>query len=413
MAIQLTVMSLDFESFEEPVTKVFTRNEVTIGRSKENDLVLDRPEISGNHCKLFTRQNGGQTVLYVVDLGSSNGTLVERDTLSPHEDVCILPNQRIIVGSYLIKPSFAADRAYQSQEKKSEEFKPLTASITALSEDYDREEILVSPASVLKNTNGKHTTELPDIQMDMVENSGDYITLNVSADRNLDIDFLATELLDLTGSVSVNGQPLADVEVDAGVTGKTLSDSQGKFYLTDIPEGMSLSVSAKKTGFVFEPRKFQGTASSNLRVDFQATRLLAISGRVLHKNQGLAGVVIDGGPLGQTFSDENGSFIFDGVRDATAYDLVAQKDRYRFSSQNSKGTLRGEHVEITFAGTQLLRVSGRVLHKGQPLVDVEVESIEYGKVRTDNQGRYSFDDIPEGTQLNLKVKKSGFIFSQH
>ena len=52
MSIQLTVMSLDFDAKTGPITKIFDKDEITLGRLPNNDLVLDRPEVSAYHAKL-------------------------------------------------------------------------------------------------------------------------------------------------------------------------------------------------------------------------------------------------------------------------------------------------------------------------------------------------------------------------
>jgi pSer/pThr/pTyr-binding forkhead associated (FHA) protein len=45
-------------------------DELTIGRSKDNAIVLDNPTVSGHHCKIVSRE--GRYVL--MDLESTNGT---------------------------------------------------------------------------------------------------------------------------------------------------------------------------------------------------------------------------------------------------------------------------------------------------------------------------------------------------
>ena len=112
MAISLTIMSIDFDSFEAPVTKTFDQDEVSIGRTTNNDLVLDRAEVSPYHAKISVRKNGpdDQPHLYIKDLGSISGTMVERDPLVPDSEIKILANQRLIIGSYLIKPNIVEDQ---------------------------------------------------------------------------------------------------------------------------------------------------------------------------------------------------------------------------------------------------------------------------------------------------------------
>jgi pSer/pThr/pTyr-binding forkhead associated (FHA) protein len=53
---------------EYPVTK----NEITVGRLQDNDIVIDYPAVSGHHCKITL---AGDTY-YVEDLNSTNGVFV-------------------------------------------------------------------------------------------------------------------------------------------------------------------------------------------------------------------------------------------------------------------------------------------------------------------------------------------------
>ncbi len=104
MALQLTVISLDFESEIAPFTKVYDSSEITLGRSPSNDVVLDRPEVSGKHLRLRV-ENGasGRVKLYATDLGSLNGTLLENELLDSQVEQEIRANQRLIIGPYLIQ----------------------------------------------------------------------------------------------------------------------------------------------------------------------------------------------------------------------------------------------------------------------------------------------------------------------
>lgn len=53
---------------EIPITK----EDITVGRKPDNDIVIDNPTISGHHCKIT--QVGDN--FYVEDLNSSNGVFV-------------------------------------------------------------------------------------------------------------------------------------------------------------------------------------------------------------------------------------------------------------------------------------------------------------------------------------------------
>lgn len=54
---------------------------IRIGRAPDNDLVLRDPATSGHHARVERR--GGQ--FFVVDLGSTNGTLVNGEVVTERE----------------------------------------------------------------------------------------------------------------------------------------------------------------------------------------------------------------------------------------------------------------------------------------------------------------------------------------
>mmetsp|Transcript_47047 Transcript_47047/g.110862 ORF Transcript_47047/g.110862 Transcript_47047/m.110862 type:complete len:378 (-) Transcript_47047:93-1226(-) len=60
-------------------------NEVRIGRSRRNDVVLLRdPEVSKKHCRLWRDARGD---VYIQDLASTNGTKLNGDWLRPQREV--------------------------------------------------------------------------------------------------------------------------------------------------------------------------------------------------------------------------------------------------------------------------------------------------------------------------------------
>ncbi|MCB9935620.1 MAG: FHA domain-containing protein [Planctomycetes bacterium] len=86
------------------------RDRVTIGRKADNTLQIEDKAVSGNHCEIINRQGA-----YLLrDLGSSNGTFINKQRISEHTlrngDVIVL-GQKVDV--YFIDP--AAQPAAQAQ----------------------------------------------------------------------------------------------------------------------------------------------------------------------------------------------------------------------------------------------------------------------------------------------------------
>ncbi|RME76303.1 MAG: FHA domain-containing protein [Planctomycetota bacterium] len=86
------------------ITKKFTKEfkvpegDITIGRSLDNTLCLNDETISRHHAKIF-KQNGQ---LYIMDLGSYNGTLINGQKIPSKVAQSLQNNDQIIIGDYQI-----------------------------------------------------------------------------------------------------------------------------------------------------------------------------------------------------------------------------------------------------------------------------------------------------------------------
>lgn len=434
--IQLTVMSIDFDSFEEPVTKVFSQESITIGRTEQNDLVLNRPEISGHHATLAIRFENGEPGVVVIDQGSSNGTLLERDQIPANTPILVQPNQRLIIGSYLLKPSavlvdrparIEVERVVDDQDSRrtrvmsrfaapapEEEFESAaelpvdlisTQRMTAVAEEPARrphaaaQSGLTSPREGMENRGGIVSALAQDA----------HLTFALDGEHLLDLHFEARELLEIKGRVVRQGTPISGVTVDAGELGKAETDADGRFVFAGVPEGTPYRITVAKAGYVLEPSDFIGELTSRLEVRSNATALHRIAGRVERRGEPLAGVRVDAGSLGSATTDDNGSFVFADVREGTSYELKLAKDRYLLDPQHFSGSVSGD-TNFSTAARKLLTVGGRILHHGQPLSNVEVECSRFGSVRTDSNGMYAFENIPEGEEYTLAARKEGYVF---
>jgi len=145
--------------------------------------------------------------------------------------------------------------------------------------------------------------------------------------------------------------------------------------------------------------------------NFEATKLVTLSGRVVHHGKPVEGVKIDAGGLGTSTTGEGGVFSFIDIAEDSKFQVSASKDGFIFSVDNASGTLTGD-TNIEFKAVQLLSVSGKVMNKGKPLAGVEIDSGEFGKAVTDASGAYTINNVPENTELNIVAKKGGYILKQ-
>ena len=87
---------------------------IRLGRSSSCEISIPDPALSRNHC-LFETRDGG---LWVTDLASANGTIVNDVQLGP-DSHCLQVGDRVFVGDSVIQavaasgavPALAPDRA--------------------------------------------------------------------------------------------------------------------------------------------------------------------------------------------------------------------------------------------------------------------------------------------------------------
>ena len=75
------------------------RDEIVVGREGPCDVVVPVDTVSRLHCRLRQREG----VVFLSDLGSTNGTALNDDTLPPNEEFALHSGDRIRVGSAIFK----------------------------------------------------------------------------------------------------------------------------------------------------------------------------------------------------------------------------------------------------------------------------------------------------------------------
>ena len=353
MAIQLTVLSLDFDSNEAPRTNIYLKEEITLGRDDSNDVVLCSPNVEEFHARLRVAENGGGIPhLFITDLGTDVGTKVENTALPAGVESTMDLNQRIVIGDFLIKPSHI-DETHEEEEIEEEEKMEEksetedtshadTMTNGSLVKEFDQDELdreETDQEGVVAKEESVFVSAAND-EFDDVRTPVATIKISVKGEDIKDLNFAATRLYDICGKVIHKGNPLARVTIDAGSIGTFNTDDDGVFRFIAIPEATQYTIRPSLEKFSFQPETIKGRLDDNCdNLEFGAVQLFSISGRVVHKGKALEGVEIDGGPLGVTHTDADGNYSFDNVPDGTKYTLTAKKGNFVFGKM--QGTMSG------------------------------------------------------------------------
>ncbi|MEZ4307693.1 MAG: ATP-binding cassette domain-containing protein [Polyangiaceae bacterium] len=97
----------DFTSSEKPVK--------TIGRTPDNDIVINHPQVSSRHA--FLHNMGGR--LFIEDRGSANGTYVHGHRISPGQKIPVQSGEKIYIGPMPLQIEVSASGAaevFQEQD---------------------------------------------------------------------------------------------------------------------------------------------------------------------------------------------------------------------------------------------------------------------------------------------------------
>ncbi|NLF24255.1 MAG: FHA domain-containing protein [Deltaproteobacteria bacterium] len=231
----------------------------------------------------------------------------------------------------------------------------------------------------------------------------------VAEDQVTEIHFDAVMLFSLGGVVTHHGRPLEGVEVDGGVFGSQQTGPDGRFCFDDIEESTPYELRVSKTDHVFKAENLKGVVQQDIHLQVEAQRLFSLSGRVVVNGDGLAGVKIEAGELGTSHTDENGYYCFAGVVEGSPYSLKAVKKDYIFECDDADGDVH-ENTIVNISAIRVFTISGVIKHHGVPLAGVEVDGGLIGRTVTDENGRYEFRNVPDGTKYRLTVRKEGYKF---
>ena len=97
MKIELFVVDCETDS-----SRVLLTLPAVIGRGNDADLVVEHPEVSRHHCRLFWFQNA----VHIQDLRSLNGTIVGSKRIQNSESP-IQPNETFTVGPVQFQISYS------------------------------------------------------------------------------------------------------------------------------------------------------------------------------------------------------------------------------------------------------------------------------------------------------------------
>lgn len=426
MSIQLTIISLDFDSDEKPRTEIYEKEIINIGRLDTNDVVLSGNDVADYHAQIRIDNNNGNFKLYLTDLGTGLGTRLENIVIQPHTEVTFEFNKRISIGSYLIKPMEAkGDVSVEDSAIRKTFYAPRSTPSrvvirdenlkTSLAEETTKptEQTVVAPvtAKVEPKKEEPRTPEPKVVPKSFAYPKKEHkVSIALKGEDITGLDFEAAELFTISGSLTNKGKGIANYKIDCGEAGSTQTDSSGQFKIEGILDGTAFKLNLNDPAYKFSVATREGSIERDLQLNITASKIFSLTGKVIHKNQPMSGVTVNAGPIGSTTSGIDGSFKFNDIEEDTKYEIIAAKAKFVFDKPSISGIVNSNLDNLVFNANQLLSISGRVMHKGKPMEGVEIDGGDIGKTVTDSEGYYCFTDVPDGTEYSLSAKKGKYVF---
>jgi hypothetical protein len=244
--------------------------------------------------------------------------------------------------------------------------------------------------AILGLAEGEHEVE-PVLAGYEFEPPSEVVTLGPSVTG---VDFEALGALSISGFVRKNGVGLDGVTVSAGNYG-TETVFGGFYFLEALPPGRYLVTPSLKD-HVFNPTNRDVTLTNEDAgpLNFTATELFSLSGRITLSEAGLAGVVVHvGDRTTQTAAD--GTYGFTGLL-AGDYEVEPKMPGMKFEPDVELVTLGPSLTNVDFEAMGGLNISGYVRKLGVGLPGVQMEATNIVTL-TDDTGFYSFDYLLPGS----------------
>ncbi|MGB7926428.1 MAG: carboxypeptidase regulatory-like domain-containing protein [Pyrinomonadaceae bacterium] len=237
-------------------------------------------------------------------------------------------------------------------------------------------------------------------------------------------NFLATlKSYSITGQVRAGTGGLSGVAMkltcqtpDGFTSRRAVTGSTGVYSFVDVPVGCDYTVTPSKAAYLFTPfnRVVASINSNQTAVDFTAApnTTYGIRGEVKAGAEAIGGVLLQlsGTRTGTTVTDELGDYSFGSLPANGNYTVSLSKENYSFTPASRAYTpLRANQTSENFeALLRTFAISGQAVIDG---ATITLSGSRSATTTTDNNGNYSFANLPPGGNYSVRASKQSYGFS--
>ncbi|HON06494.1 MAG TPA: carboxypeptidase regulatory-like domain-containing protein, partial [Verrucomicrobiota bacterium] len=249
--------------------------------------------------------------------------------------------------------------------------------------------------------------------------------VSVSLNSNINVNFTASGIYNISGKITKGGTPMQGVKVYAGIYSAT-TDNNGNFTIPNVSP-KTYNVKPVFDGYAFDPPYYSIDVSRDYYgLEYIALNCFSLSGTVyninpitLATNGIVSNLTINAtnyylsvtGQTNQTVitttTDTNGTYVITNIIEGSIT-IRPETNKYLFYPLVTNIVLTSNTNKIDFLGSELFKVSGRIIFEDSGLNGVKVAAGGL-TTTTSNDGYYEFTNL-EATNIVIKPKLDGYRF---
>jgi len=297
----------------------------------------------------------------------------------------------------------------------------ISGTVTFNGQGLDGVEVFADAVHSAKtDVNGEYTIiDVPNGTYDITPVLNGYIftpekdTRTVSGTDLVGVDFSATDVYTVSGTISLNGVGLDNIQVEIDSNHTAITDSNGFYEIVDLLDG-NYTVTPSSVDYVFSPvfTDISISGADITNIDFNATSSYSISGNIaLDDGTPFAGVTVTIDANHSALTDGNGDYTIPDLADGGTYTLTPTLAGYAFVPFSQDVTLAGADVTGTdFTAYDAKSISGTVTYNGSGLENVVVSVDANHTALTDASGNYTITGLPDTLTHTVTPVLSGYSF---